>query len=1070
MWERVRDSLLYPYPARDSSTRAGGKRWRRKVCVAKGSTMGRRRLRISGLVLVALLFGLMSSGWGVDAGPAEDDGVPGQRVPPDPGDPPIAAPPPTIPDLVVTGIEVNQGVQNLANEMPVVAGRRTIVRVYVDDLHDLGAEHVTARLMAQRTHTMTIEGVLLELPFPQNLQPLELVPGNPGGAIDVQPDGSDRAALNESFWFVLPSSWRSDPGVYQITAMVNPNVPADPDAFVLAPPVQETTKVNNSLSVTITLWEADILRVRAVPLELYPGWNPNNEAVIYRCDEEESFYPIAAHSLRFIPAAGMQLSCATDVLGPVGSAGLDQLAALPPVFNMSESGADGCLRVNQRLTWLKSLENLGGGTWHYMGLVHESFGSLCNGWAGASWGGSAWTRMSDSPSADPVPNLSGGRTFAHELGHRVGSSHVLCKGNEGPPNGGVDEAWPYPFPDCRFTAVAASGYYGLDTYYAVWGAEPTVISNGDPNSIIPPAGEVFPLMGYMSPKWTEPFTHCKWLNKLVLTESFSCDPTTIDPAPPEFGELGRSRPAAYGSGAAGLAAAAHLAAAHLAAAQFEGFDAAANAAALNAADELVLVTGSAGVAVMEGEIGQSAVFPSQSLPPHVVADALEHLDFTAAAVANPDGDAILGLGYRLEVQDASGSALYSLPLTTDIGVHEGFPHFAFATALPWGPDADRVVLLFGDNAEIDFLGIVGAPPFVGNVQFDGATVSWEAADPDGDDILATLRLCNREGLCRVLVLDTPLSAWPVPEDLAPLPGDSESFFDVIVSGAGLATASARSAGFALGNTTPEAVILTQDGLSFDVGEGIELIGYGEDAQDGLIDGDDFVIWTSDIDGVIGNGDLFVGPGTLREGVHTLTLEVTDSGGLTGTASIQVGVAAQVPPSHRVMLPEGWSMVGWTGATAVEEAVASITGAFDAVYAFDPASDSFLHFGPTAPAIANTLDEVELGDGLMVLVTDPAGAVWLQPLFVGPRSVELVEGPNLVAWTGPSGTPIEAALAGLEGALLSAFLWNGDAQAYRFFDTRVPASLNTASIVDYGQGLWLIMSGPATWDQPALSEG
>ena len=61
------------------------------------------------------------------------------------------------------------------------------------------------------------------------------------------------------------------------------------------------------------------------------------------------------------------------------------------------------------------------------------------------------------PSNTPVPNLNGGLTFAHEVGHGVGSSHVLCKGNEGPPNGGVDENWPYPAPDCRFTRVAADG-------------------------------------------------------------------------------------------------------------------------------------------------------------------------------------------------------------------------------------------------------------------------------------------------------------------------------------------------------------------------------------------------------------------------------------------------------------------------------------------------------------------------------------------------------------------------------------------------------------------------------------
>jgi hypothetical protein len=57
---------------------------------------------------------------------------------------------PQLPDLVVTGIEVSQGTQNLANDLPLVANRWTIVRVYVDDANDRGAQQVTARLLGFR--------------------------------------------------------------------------------------------------------------------------------------------------------------------------------------------------------------------------------------------------------------------------------------------------------------------------------------------------------------------------------------------------------------------------------------------------------------------------------------------------------------------------------------------------------------------------------------------------------------------------------------------------------------------------------------------------------------------------------------------------------------------------------------------------------------------------------------------------------------------------------------------------------------------------------------------------------
>lgn len=239
--------------------------------------------------------------------------------------------------------------------------------------------------------------------------------------------------------------------------------------------------------------------------------------------------------------------------------------------------------------------------------------------------------------------------------------------------------------------------------------------------------------------------------------------------------------------------------------------------------------------------------------------------------------------------------------------------------------------------------------------------------------------------------------------------------------------------------------------------GLELSGFGQGAQDGLIDSADSLTWTSDLDGGLGPGDLVIPPGSLSEGVHTLTLTVVDSTGLAGAASIRVGVGVEVPPVHTVDLPLGWTIAAWTGSTAVQDTIASVDGAIAALSTFNATTDSFLRFGPGAPAAANTLQELELGDGVMVLVTDPQGATWEQPLFDAARSVGLEEGPNLVAWTGPNGTPIEQALAGIVDSLLAAFIWDTESQSYLVFDTRLPASLNTTSVIDDAQGVWLIIS-------------
>jgi YVTN family beta-propeller protein len=108
------------------------------------------------------------------------------------------APPP---NLHVTGIEVTQGIQDLAGSVPLISGRRTFVRVYVqaDGLAELG---VTAGLSAIGNIACT-PGTCP--PVGATLGPL--APSNTvGPQIAVVPNPS-RTNLNDSFLFELPVEW-----------------------------------------------------------------------------------------------------------------------------------------------------------------------------------------------------------------------------------------------------------------------------------------------------------------------------------------------------------------------------------------------------------------------------------------------------------------------------------------------------------------------------------------------------------------------------------------------------------------------------------------------------------------------------------------------------------------------------------------------------------------------------------------------------------------------------------------------------------------------------------------------
>ena len=93
----------------------------------------------------------------------------------------------------------------------------------------------------------------------------------------------------------------------------------------------------------------------------------------------------------------------------------------------------------------------------------------------------------------------------------------------------------------------------------------------------------------------------------------------------------------------------------------------------------------------------------------------------------------------------------------------------------------------------------------------------------------------------------------------------------------------------------------QDGATFLEGQTINLSGSALDRQDGVIT-DTQLIWASSRDGLLGSGpNLYQ---ILSVGVHTITLQATNSAGLSATASVTISVAGDyvmdgIPDSQKL---------------------------------------------------------------------------------------------------------------------------------------------------------------------------
>ena len=93
------------------------------------------------------------------------------------------------------------------------------------------------------------------------------------------------------------------------------------------------------------------------------------------------------------------------------------------------------------------------------------------------------------------------------------------------------------------------------------------------------------------------------------------------------------------------------------------------------------------------------------------------------------------------------------------------------------------------------------------------------------------------------------------------------------------------------NSSPTVTITNPtDGSTYGSGATINFDGTASDAEDDNLTAS--LVWTSDIDGQIGTGGSF--STILSDGTHTITTQVTDSGGATASSSITITITASPP--------------------------------------------------------------------------------------------------------------------------------------------------------------------------------
>jgi hypothetical protein len=636
-------------------------------------------------------------------------------------------------DLTVDRLEVTQGLQNKTNTIPLIQGRRTVVRAYLGVGRDqVPMPAVTGKLSGYVGSTL-----------------LGSVPAfNPGGRITapVEPNWKQ---IEHTLNFELPYAWTLQPNL-RLEVEVNPDHS-----------VTETNYNNNKLSTPpLVLLPCNGISVAYQPIQYTPpgGYDPANPSANIAVGQEfmRKIYPIPDEGLLYYPIAGVGVSFNLNI----PNRGPYLLDWLTDSFLSSSAP-----RAKYYYGWLPSLAVNGNGLGHI-----NSIGAFGN--------------------DTEIPNRWR-RTFAHELGHNYGFTHI--------------------------PETTTAGAHWFDVYDRVIKPVPASVGGED-------------LLDFMVPGRLEPEAWISPVNYEYLVGKIC---------------------------SAGAAAAANT------------------SIQSSATVDTLLVSG----------------IINNTTPATGSLDPLYHFT-TVPTYTLPDG-----AQYCVNLKDAANTMLSQYCFNQDFSGDSGTPVDAasFGMVVPYPTGLNRVDLVKAGSILATQIASSNPPsvtvtsPNAAGLTLSGAQdVTWTGTDADGGTLTYNI-LYSRDNGATWEGIASGITDSAYSLDFSGLPGTTgaSGMIKVMVSDGFNSAEDSSDNPFTIGNKPPEAVIISpSSGAEFTTGPQVVLEGAGMDLEDRSL-ADSALSWVSNIDGALGAGQLL--EVTLSPGVHTITLTVTDSGGLANSASIQITV-------------------------------------------------------------------------------------------------------------------------------------------------------------------------------------
>lgn len=174
-------------------------------------------------------------------------------------------------------------------------------------------------------------------------------------------------------------------------------------------------------------------------------------------------------------------------------------------------------------------------------------------------------------------------------------------------------------------------------------------------------------------------------------------------------------------------------------------------------------------------------------------------------------------------------------------------------------------------------------------------------------------------------------------------------------------------------------------------------------------------------------------------------------------------ASEQAPAHTRTLHPGDNLIGWVWYPVTPQELFSQVPEAELVYAWDASASQFRF---AVPGFDVNLKTIQPGMGLFLRIGGDQPVEWQQPTVANGEWVDLKPGPNLVAWTGPSGTPVDLAVRSIGESLDQVHYWIPEASDFGVYEPSAPSRTMEMPELHRGDALWVFNATETRWLQPS----